>query len=105
MFSLPYNSDSAVSDHVLSFRVYMESYTLHQLDDVGGFHNPPLLGEYSAIAAQNQVEWDELYRSYAGGLIQAVMLTLLGFVAVSLVLFDPTDPVYRWIGALLLITP
>jgi len=103
MFSLPDDSAS-VSDHVLSFRVYMAPYTLHELDDVGGFHNPPLLGEYSTVAAHNQVRWDELYRSYASDLIEALTFTLLGFVALSLVLFDRTDPVYLWIGALLLIT-
>ena len=103
MFSLRDDSAGSVSDHVLSFRVFMEPYTLHQLDDVGGFHNPPLLGELSAVAAQNQVKWDELYRSYAGTLIEALGSTLLGFVALSLVLFDRTDRVYLWIGALLLI--
>lgn len=103
MFSLPEESLSAVSDHVLSFRVYMEPYTLSQLDDVGGFHNPPLLGEHSAVAAQNQVRWDEFYRSYAGTLIEALTFTLLGIVAFSLVLLDRTDPLYLWIGALLLL--
>jgi hypothetical protein len=103
MFSLPEEGSSGASEHVLSFRVYMEPYTLSQLDDVGGFHNPPLLGEYAAIAAQNQVKWDELYRSYAGSLIEALTFTLLGVVALSLVLFDRTDPVYVWIGALLLV--
>jgi len=103
MFSLPEEGNSGASEHVLSFRVYMEPYTLSQLDDVGGFHNPPLLGEYAAIAAQNQVKWDELYRSYAGSLIEALTFTLLGLVAFSLVLFDRTDPVYVWIGALLLV--
>jgi hypothetical protein len=103
MFPLPDDSTGSVSDHVLSFRVYMEPYTLNQLDDVGGFHNPPLIGERSAIAAQTQVKWDELYRSYAGSLIEALTFTLLGIVAFSLVLFDRTDPVYVWIGALLLL--
>jgi hypothetical protein len=103
MFELPQESVSAASERVLSFRVYMEPYTLSQLDDVGGFHNPPLLGEHAAIAAQNQVKWDELYRSYAGNLIEALTFTLLGVVALSLVLFDRTDPVYLWIGALLLV--
>ena len=103
MFALPDDSAGSVADHVLSFRVYMEPYTLNQLDDVGGFHNPPLLGEESAVAAQNQVKWDELYRSYAGSLIEALSFTLLGVVAFSLVLFDRTDRVYLWIGGLLLI--
>ena len=102
MFSIPDGSFSAASDHILAFRVYMIPYTLSQYNDVGGFHNPPLLGERAAIAAQNQVRWDELYRSYASVLIEALTFTLLGVVAFSLVLFDRTDRVYVWIGALLL---
>ena len=104
MFSLQDKGYSAASDHVVAFRVYMVPYTLSQFNDVGGFHNPPLLGERAAIAAQNQVKWDELYRSYAGLLVEALTFTLLGVVAFSLVLFDRTDQVYLWIGALLLAT-
>lgn len=104
MFPLPANDAAGDSDHVLAFRVFMEPYTLSQLDDVGGFHNPPLIGEESAVAAQNQVKWDELYHSYAGNLIEVLVFTLLGLVALSLMLFDRTDPVYLWIGALLLVT-
>jgi len=103
MFLLADDSKGSLSDHVLAFRVYMEPYTLNQLDDVGGFHNPPLLGERSAVAAQNQVKWDELYRLYAGSLAEALTFTVLGIVALSLVLFDRTDHVYLWIGALLLL--
>jgi len=103
MFLIPDESTGSVSERVLSFRVYMEPYTLNQLDDVGGFHNPPLLGERSAVAAQNQVKWDELYRLYAGSLAEALTFTVLGMVALSLVLFDRTDRVYLWIGALLLL--
>jgi hypothetical protein len=81
----------------------MEPYTLTQLDDVGGFHNPPLIGELGAVTAIHQVKWDELYRGYAGSLIVAVVFSLLGIVAISLLLFDRSDPVYLWIGALLLL--
>ncbi|HVZ85203.1 MAG TPA: SpoIIE family protein phosphatase [Terracidiphilus sp.] len=103
MFLLPANHISGDVDHVLAFRVFMEPYTLSQLDDVGGFHNPPLIGEQSAVAARNQVKWDELYRSYAGNLVELVLFALLGVIAFSLTLFDRDDPVYLWIGALLLL--
>ncbi len=104
MFPLPATDASAGSNIVLAFRVFMEPYTLTQLDDVGGFHNPPLLGEASTVAAQQQVKWDELYRSYAGTLIEALVFSLLGVIALSLTLFDRSDRVYLWIGALLLTT-
>ena len=104
IFPLPATDVSAGSTRVLAFRVFMEPYTLTQLDDVGGFHNPPLLGEASTVAAQQQVKWDELYRSYAGTLIEALVFSLLGLIALSLTLFDRSDRVYLWIGALLLTT-
>jgi serine phosphatase RsbU (regulator of sigma subunit) len=104
MFPLPATGPSAGSTIVLAFRVFMEPYTLTQLDDVGGFHNPPLLGEASIVAAQQQVKWDELYRSYAGTLIEALVFLLLGILALSLTFFDRSDHVYLWIGALLLTT-
>ena len=103
MFPLPAESGAGNSTRVLAFRVWMEPYTLTQLDDVGGFHNPPLIGEAGAVTAMHQVKWDELYRGYAGSLIVAVVFTLLGMVAISLLLFDRSDPVYVWIGALLLL--
>ena len=104
MFPLPATDPSAGSTITLAFRVFMEPYTLTQLDDVGGFHNPPLLGEASTVAAEQQVKWDELYRSYAGTLIEALVFSLLGLIALSLILFDRSDRVYLWIGALLLTT-
>jgi len=103
MFPLPAESGAGNSTRVLAFRVWMEPYTLTQLDDVGGFHNPPLIGELGAVTAIHQVKWDELYRGYAGSLIVAVVFSLLGIVAISLLLFDRSDPVYLWIGALLLL--
>ena len=99
MFPLP---EADTPTRVFAFRVYMEPYTLSQLDDVGGFHNPPLLGDTATVAARHQVQWDELYRSYAGNLIESLVFTLLGLVAFSLMLFDRSDPVYLWIGALLM---
>ena len=104
MFPLPDDNIAGGSTHVLAFRVYMGPNTLTQLDDVGGFHNPPVIGENSAIAALYQVKWEELYRAYAGALIEGLVFALLGIFALSLMLVDRTDPVYLWIGALLLLT-
>ncbi len=101
MFPLPGENNSSYT-RVLAFRVWMEPYTLTQLDDVGGFHNPPLLGVAEAVSAQQQVKWDELYRAYAGTFIEGFVFSLLGILALSLILFDRTDRIYFWIGALLL---
>lgn len=87
---------------VLAFRFWMEPNTLIGTTDAGGIHSAPQLGEAGAVAARDQVQWDELIRSYALSLILAALFTLLGIVALSLMLFDKTDRVYLWIGALLL---
>jgi hypothetical protein len=101
MFELP--TDRAGSgSRVFAFRLYMTPYTLTQLDDVGGFHNAPLLGELGAITSRYQVQWEELYRAYASELIEAIVFVILALVAISLRLFDRTDRVYWWIGAVML---
>ena len=104
MFQLP-QADSAkvgASTQVLAFRVWMEPATLIEDDTVGGFHTPPLLGEAEAISARHQMRWEELDRAYAGSLIEALFFSVLGVVALSLMLFDRSDKVYLWIGAVLL---
>ncbi len=99
MFTLPARN----GERVLAFRVWMDPYTLTQIDDVGGFHNPPVVGVDEAVAAQQQVKWDELYRAYAGTFIEGLVFFLLGVIAISLILFDRSDRIYFWIGALLLV--
>lgn len=105
MFELPQSPDSVAGESAteLAFRVWMHPNTLFQGNDVGGFHTAPLLGDSRAVAAQYRMRWDELLRSYAGGIVEGVIFSLLGVVALSLILFDPSDRVYLWIGAVLLL--
>lgn len=105
MFELPRGTEDAAGESTVefAFRVWMHPNTLLQGDDVGGFHTPPLLGDSGAVAAQYRMRWDGLIRAYAGGYIVGAIFTLLGVVALSLILFDPSDRVYLWIGAVLLL--
>jgi serine phosphatase RsbU (regulator of sigma subunit) len=104
MFQLPPSeSESArASAQVLTIRVWMQPNTLTESDEAGGIHTAPLLGQMQAISAQQQLRWEELIRAYAGALIEGLVFSLLGVVALSLTLFDRSDRVYLWIGALLL---
>lgn len=104
MFQLPPSeSESArASTQVLAIRVWMEPSTLAERDDAGGLHTAPLLGQMEPISAQHRLRWEELIRAYAGALIEGLVFSLLGVVALSLTLFDRSDRVYMWIGALLL---
>lgn len=103
-FPLPRNAAGAgsKSTHVIAFRMWMQPETLYQASVVGGFEAAPLLGEANAVASAHQVLFDELIRAYLWQPIEGSVFGLLGLVALSLLLFDRSDRVYVWIGALLL---
>jgi hypothetical protein len=88
---------------ILAFRLWMEPYTLLSDPDAGGMHNPPVLGESGAVAASYQVRWLELIRSFASAAAQTLLFGMLAVVAFSLILFDRSDRVYLWMGALFLL--
>jgi len=101
-------SDSAKSSaespsRVLAFRLWMEPSTLIQQTDPGGMHTAPVLGEASAVAASYQLRWLERTRTYSSWAAQVLLFGLLAVVAFSLILFDRSDRVYLWMGALFLI--
>ena len=90
------------SIRVLAFRVWMQPSTLTGQPDVGGFKEAPELGEAVAVAASYQIHWLELIRSYAPVVVQALLFALLAAMAFSLTLFDRSDHVYLWMGAVFL---
>ena len=104
MFPLPQEAGgpAAGSIQVIAFRMWMGPETLYEATQAGGFETAPLLGEIAAVAAQHQVQFDELIRAYLWQPIEGSVFGLLGLVALSLALFDRSDRVYLWIGALLL---
>jgi hypothetical protein len=87
---------------VLAFRVWMQPTTLTVQPDVGGLKDAPKLGEASAVAAIYQIQWLEAVRSYAPLVVQALLFALLAAMAFSLTLFDRSDHVYLWMGAVFL---
>jgi hypothetical protein len=91
------------STRVLAFRLWMEPYTLINEPDAGGMHSAPVLGEAGAVAAGYQMRWLELIRSFASVAAQAPLFGLLAVVAFSLILFDRSDRVYLWMGAIFLL--
>ena len=104
VFQLPQQAgmSSGESTQVIAFRMYMQPQTLFQASDPGGFESAPLLGETAAIANLHHVLFDELIRAYVWQPIEGAVFGLLGLLALSLALFDRSDRVYLWIGALLL---
>jgi hypothetical protein len=99
----PSGTSTEESTRVLAFRLWMEPYSLINEPDAGGLHSAPVLGEAGSVAAGYQMRWLELIRSYASYAAESLVFGLLAVVAFSLILFDRTDRVYLWMGALFLL--
>ena len=104
MFALsqPAGGNPGSSTRVLAFRVWMHPNTLAEQPDAGGLHTAPVLGEAGAVAASYQIRWLELVRTFAFDAVQALLFALLAGMAFSLTLFDRSDRVYLWMGAVFL---
>jgi sulfur transfer complex TusBCD TusB component (DsrH family) len=89
---------------LVAFRVWMGPMGLTHSPYAGGLHYPPQLGEPGAIAAQVKLDWLELSLQSAYAPFEGVWLLLLGIVAASLILFDPSDRVYLWLAGVLVFT-
>jgi hypothetical protein len=103
MFQLP-PVPAGNTDVLLAFRVWMGPHALVASPDPGGFHSAPQLGDSAAIGANYQLVRLALDRTYTFAAITAALFFLLTIMAWSLVLFDRTDSVYWWLGAVFLLT-
>jgi len=101
--TIPDRTSQAEQTEVLAFRLWMEPNSLNSVPDAGGMHSAPVLGEAGAVAASYQIRWLELIRSQASYVPPALLFGLLAVVAFTLILFDRSDRVYLWIGALFLL--
>jgi hypothetical protein len=84
----------------LAFRVWMGLW--RGLDEAGGIHVAPQLGDANAIRALYQVDRSSTLLWLMFGPLETVVLLALAIVAASLLLFDRTDRVYVWLAAVLL---
>jgi hypothetical protein len=87
---------------VLAFRFWMTPATLQMAPEAGGMHDPPVLGEADVVGLSYQSKWLTLIRLYAGNAVLLVVFCLLATLAFSLILFDPSDGAYLWMGLLFL---
>jgi len=89
---------------VLAFRVWMEPNTLVTSPDAGGIRSAPVVGEDGAIRARHKLLRLDLFLKFSPFALDAVLFGLLALVAFSLILFDRSDRVYLWMGAVFLLT-
>jgi hypothetical protein len=99
----PNGTSPVETTRVLAFRLWMAPYALISEPDAGGMHSTPVLGEAGAVATGYQMRWLELVRAAALLAAEALLFGLLALVAFSLILFDRSDRVYLWMGALFLL--
>jgi signal transduction histidine kinase len=97
-------SNTGSSAQVFAFRVWMEPNALVTSPDPGGFHTAPVLGAAETVAEGYQIRRLELIRRYSSWAVEAFLYALLAVVAFSLLLFDRSDRVYLWMGAVFLLT-
>jgi sulfur transfer complex TusBCD TusB component (DsrH family) len=88
---------------VFAFRVWMGPETLESEPEAGGLHDPPLLGRAATVAADYKLNWLDLVRAVSPSAILTIFYAQLALITFSLVLFDRTDRVYLWIGAVFLL--
>ena len=104
MLNLPKSTATGPQTLVLAFRIWMMPNDLQTAPDAGGFHNAPLLGQADAISASYELSKVRLSRVYLSGAVEAVLFFLLAIMAISLLFFDRSDQVYRWLSAVFLLT-
>jgi hypothetical protein len=103
MYNLPQAPAAGSPFRVLAFRFWMAPNTLVSEADTGGMHTAPLLGDASAVLARYQLRWLEPLRAQAAGTLEGLLFLILAAVAFSLTRFDRSDPVYVWMGSVLLL--
>ena len=103
MYNLPQAPAAGSSIRVLAFRFWMAPNTLVSQADTGGMHTAPLLGDASAVLARYQLRWLEPLRAQAAGTFEGLLFLILAAVAFGLTRFDRSDPVYVWMGSVLLL--
>jgi hypothetical protein len=104
MFRLPEASaDKGATTLVLAFRLWMSPLALATQPDSGGLHSAPMLGDAGAVEAGYRLRWADSVRRQAGAIEQILLFSGVSLLAFSLILFDRTDRVYLWIGAVFLL--
>jgi serine phosphatase RsbU (regulator of sigma subunit) len=100
----PASANDGSKTVVLAFRFWMSRYSLRLIQDSGGIHIAPLVGDAGMVNAIYQSQWLNPVRLLAIVFVKGAVFLLLGLTAFSLIFFDRADRVYLWIGAVLLLT-
>jgi len=98
-------SGQSASSELIAFRVWMAPETLIQQEDAGGIHTAPILGDADVVGAGYTMTWLQLIE---GDLLPESLLALAALlcmaVAITLWVFDRSDPVYLWMAGVYLLS-
>ena len=103
MLPLP-SLQNGVEGVTFAFRVWMSPINIAD-PYAGGLHDAPLLVAGAATAAQSRLDWLAVSLRKIDQFAYIALFLLLAVLAASLTLFDPSDRVYLWVAATLLIAP
>ncbi len=106
MFRLPSvePTENGVVTEMLAFRVWMGPGSLANTN-AGGLLYAPLLVAGSAAEAQSRLDWQRALIRRIDEAAYIALFLLLAVLAASLMLFDPSDRVYLWVAATMLVAP
>jgi Stage II sporulation protein E (SpoIIE) len=99
----PGSGNAGPFTELLAFRCWMHPGTLTFEREAGGLRSTPVLGEASVVTAGYRIHRFERARAYAADAVDGLVLAALALMAFSLILFDRSDQVYLWIGAVFLL--
>lgn len=106
MFRLPpvERTENGAVTQTIAFRVWMGRGSLANAN-AGGLYYAPLLVAGSAAETQLRVDWQRALIHRIDEVAYIALFLLLAVLAASLTLFDPSDRVYLWVAATMLIAP
>ncbi|MGA8090053.1 MAG: PP2C family protein-serine/threonine phosphatase [Terracidiphilus sp.] len=85
------------------FRVWKQRGEIVPDPETGGLRAAPLLGDAGVIAAEIQLQKLDAFRSASAYVLGTFLFAIASIVAFSLLLFDRSDRVYSWMGAVFLL--
>ncbi|HEX4005840.1 MAG TPA: PP2C family protein-serine/threonine phosphatase [Acidobacteriaceae bacterium] len=97
LLSPPTVHGDASAPQVLALRVWMSPHTMETAPGAGGLRSLLLVGEPGAIREHARLVSFEIVRENAWHIGECLLFVFLAIIAGSLIYFDRSDPVYRWL--------
>lgn len=88
----------------IAVRMWMDSATRFSGPDVGGLHDPPMLGYVPDIATQVRLGFDDISHAVGSGFLEALILFMALLMAVALYWLDREEDAYLWLALVCLVT-